>query len=731
MDLSGISQSVGGLDDYGVGGGGAVTNNGTGPATLTVAPPTTSTFSGVVQDGTGQTLLTVAGPGTQVLTGSNTYTGVTTILGGTLQLGNGSNTGSIDNTSAVINNGTLAFNRSDNVVFNPPISGSGGLTQMGTGALAIGSPASYTGPTAIKSGTLQSAAPGATAGLVIGYSFNGSGSIGQYQSFADLSGNGYTLYAYDGNSSYVAGNGHFANGVSMQSNLLYCSQSSDGGPTTNQPLPVLNTWTDNIWFNAPSSALNSGSWTALFGTTWKTGNNVGLILDYVGANTWDHLGASPGFYNEFGDITGNNACINDWGAGQAIPYTITPGDWYMVTQVIKGQTFSFYVNGQLVGSYNLNGNTPQFAQPSAGLTLGYANGQWGAADSLGDFDLYNNALSATQISQLYNQGYAQLQGNVPAASAVTLSSGATFDLMGSFQPIGSLSDGVGGGTVTNSTSGAAVLALGTTGTAAFSGVINDGLAGGTVAVEMDGTGIQTLSGSNNYSGGTTINSGVLSISNDYNLGRIQRRPDHQRRHLAVHRRRDGERQSACHRGRGAGIDVPSGTLAFAGGIADTAAGPGGVYKTGGGVLQLDGLNSYSGPTTIAVGTLAGNGTLASAVEVLGGAHIAAGDNTAGNFGSVGTLSVAALTLDNGAQADFDLGTSSDLISVAGLLTLNGATINVENSGGLSSGTYEVMSYGTLASFNASSLVVGSMPNGFSARSSTAPWARTRSICRSL
>ena len=277
LDLGGISQSVGGLSDYGVGGG-SVTDSGAVPATLTVAPPATLTFSGAIEDGASQTALTVAGPGTQVLTGSNTFSGVTTILAGTLQIGNGSNTGSIDSTSAVINNGTLAFKRSDNIVFNPPISGTGGLVQMGSGALAIGSPATYTGPTVVKSGTLQSAAPGATVGLVIGYSFNGSGSIGQYQPFTDLSGNGYTLYSYQGGSSYVPGNGHFANGVSMQGNLLYTGPGSDDGPTT-AALPVLTTWTDNIWFNAPASAVNNpGTWTPLFGTTWKTGNNAGTLL---------------------------------------------------------------------------------------------------------------------------------------------------------------------------------------------------------------------------------------------------------------------------------------------------------------------------------------------------------------------------------------------------------------------------------------------------------------------
>ena len=94
------------------------------------------------------------------------------------------------------------------------------------------------------------------------------------------------------------------------------------------------------------------------------------------------------------------------------------------------------------------------------------------------------------------------------------------------------------------------------------------------------------------------------------------------------------------------------------------------------MLQLDGNNTFTGPTIIADGALAGAGTLTGPVTVNGLAHLAPGDNTSGNFGGVGTLTVGALTLSSGAVADFDLGSSSDLLAVTGTLTLNGATVNV-------------------------------------------------------
>ncbi|WGT61328.1 autotransporter outer membrane beta-barrel domain-containing protein [Variovorax paradoxus] len=94
--------------------------------------------------------------GTLVLTGTNSYTGGTTISAGTLQLGNGGTTGSV--VGDVTNNGTLAFNRSDNFTFGNVISGTGAVTQMGPNTLTLTGANSYTGATTVAAGTLRAGA---------------------------------------------------------------------------------------------------------------------------------------------------------------------------------------------------------------------------------------------------------------------------------------------------------------------------------------------------------------------------------------------------------------------------------------------------------------------------------------------------------------------------------------------------------------------------------------------
>ncbi len=141
-------------------------------ATLAFDRSGTVSFGGTVSGAGG---LTQAGPGTLTLTGTNTYTGGTTIAAGTLQIGDGGTTGSV--VGDIANNGTLAFNHSDNTSFAGVISGSGSLVKNGSGTLTLSGTNTFTGATTINDGTLSimggsSLADGARLTVMTGAALN-------------------------------------------------------------------------------------------------------------------------------------------------------------------------------------------------------------------------------------------------------------------------------------------------------------------------------------------------------------------------------------------------------------------------------------------------------------------------------------------------------------------------------------------------------------------------------
>ena len=148
----------------------------------------------------GPGALVKTGAGTLTLAAANTYAGGTTITAGTLQLGNGATAGSI--VGNVTNDGTVAFNRTDDSTFAGIISGGGGVVLAG-GILRLAQAQTYTGLTQVNAGyfVLPTTVPrGLSASTLVTVA---SGAVldlsNQPQTVAGLVGAG-TVYSYGGNS---------------------------------------------------------------------------------------------------------------------------------------------------------------------------------------------------------------------------------------------------------------------------------------------------------------------------------------------------------------------------------------------------------------------------------------------------------------------------------------------------------------------------------------------------
>lgn len=113
----------------------------------------TLTISGVIGGG-GAAGVEKVGAGTVVFATNNTYTGQTTISVGTLQVGAGGPSGTLGG-GAVVNNSALVFNRSDTHTVANAISGSGILTNAGSGTTILTAANSFSGGSVISAGALE------------------------------------------------------------------------------------------------------------------------------------------------------------------------------------------------------------------------------------------------------------------------------------------------------------------------------------------------------------------------------------------------------------------------------------------------------------------------------------------------------------------------------------------------------------------------------------------------
>lgn len=591
------------------------------------------------------TSLTVNNPSSNyTFSGAGTIAGASGLTkqgGATLTL---ANTGGNSFTGPIaLEGGTLAIAREDSYTVANALVGGGHLAKVGSGTtIYTGVSTGFTGAVTIGGGTLQ-LGNGGTNGMVQGsitnlgaLVFNRSDSVTNNSSISGtgtLTKQGGATLALAGVSSYT-GTTLLAGGILSVQNSMALGNSA--GVTVNSGT-YLRLEAGSVVTNIP----------LLLTTASQDAQSLGPLQSETGTNGWT------------GPVTiGANNVRMSPRAGS--------------TLVISG------VIGSGINNYGLQ---VRGFDPSATLVLAASN-TWLGASSI----VVGNVRLANGDNRIPPNASMTI-GNPSSVSEASLDLAgwnqqfAGLASQGSTMPI----------TVTNSEAAPATLTLAFD-TTTFS---NRASIGGNIAVTKSGTGVQILAGANTYQGATTVSAGTLR------LGAANVIPD----------------------GTGTGDVVVNGTLDLGGfsdainglsgtGLVDNIANAGvntltignndgggtfngviantsgtlSVVKSGAGTITLGGVNTYTGMTTIAAGTLALGAT--GSIDAGAGLAIAAG----GVFDASGPgsyLVSAGESLTAGRTSGFATDVVGDLV-VAGTINIAGAaqpaTLSIDGGLTLSNAT---------------------------------------------
>ncbi len=156
-------------------------------------------------------------------------------------------------------------------------------------------------------------------------------------------------------------------------------------------------------------------------------------------------------------------------------------------------------------------------------------------------------------------------------------------------------------------------------------------------------------------------------------------------------------------------EIKSGTVTLSGASTYT----GNTTISGGKLLAQNGSGSATGSGSVAVNsgaTLGGNGTIGGNVSVLNGGIISPGT-------SAGQLNISGnLTVMNGSRFVFELGPTSDRVTVAGSFVFTGSGqtfFDIVDLGIAAGGDYTLISFSSSSGVTSSNLSLGSTPAGFS------------------
>ncbi|OYV04927.1 MAG: hypothetical protein CFE26_14290, partial [Verrucomicrobiales bacterium VVV1] len=555
------------------------------------------------------TALTKDGAGILVLSATNTYTGPTTITEGTIRLGAAGTTGALAPTSAITNNGSLVINRSNAAAQGTDfgtISGTGSLTQAGSGTTTLNAANTYSGTTTITGGTLSvsadsnlGTAPGSAtpASLVI----NG-GTLSASAGFTLNSNRGIAL----GTTGSTGGTIGVAAGT-----LSYSGVIADNGGTN------LLTKTGAGTLTLSGSNSHTGGTNISGGILAITGSSGG------GAGA---ISMTGGVRLELGAVTLTNAInlganANALGTGQITAATGTAtisGPVTITASAVAGGTFASSGANVL----NVDGF---ITSPTTVVSVRLGNVNFGGGGN------YTDLRTTGNVGLNANNGIA-----TTAIMTVGASDSCIVDLKGFNQSLAGMIKGAQAASVVNGT--AATTSTLTLANSANSNneVILAGTGAGTLALTQAGSAVQTLSGVNTYTGATTVTSGTLaagvaSVANTSGAFGNNSAVVMADNATAILDITGFNTQIGSLTGGGAtggNVILGAATLTVGGNNTSPAAyagaisGTGGLTKIGTGTQILTGANTYTGATNVNAGTLAlVGGSQASPVTVSPGASL--------------------------------------------------------------------------------------------------------------
>ena len=398
--------------DYTNGDAALFDDNATGPTAVNIVaavPPASTTvsnsilnysFSGSGIGGAGS--LTKYGTGTLLFTNSrNTFFGGITVNAGTVQFGNGGTSGNLPAIGDVLDNGSLIIDHSDNFTVPNSISGTGTLTQAGSGVVTLTASNSFSGATVVNSGTLL--VNGVLSGSLTNAAESTIGGRGTNIGPVNVSGAIQPSAVSGTPSTFTSGDLNLSTGATLTFDLSGTSTTAGSG--SNDLLQVngnLNANNNAVSLNfagvpqtgvaytlinysgsSPSGNLNATAGGTHYAATVSQGvNPVTVTLSGSGANlkwnstnsaVWD-AGRTSNWLNQASSLpdvffAGDNVLFDDSVAGVVTNVTLGAGVAVypaLITVATTNKYFTIGGNGKISGQASIQKYGPSTLTLSSG-----------------------------------------------------------------------------------------------------------------------------------------------------------------------------------------------------------------------------------------------------------------------------------------------------------------------------------------------------------------------------